>query len=446
MPKSDQKHVKILVSPLEIAGYYKNLCLGFEQIGADVDFVTYSNHPFDYGGVSSRPLLIKLANKFNRPQGKENRCFILRVLYAVPREILTTAWALIAICRYDVFIFSFGRTLLRGNYDLRVLRKLRKVVIMNLAHGSESRPPFIDGYSQSKDGIPIAALQNVINTRVNRELFFRAQKYSDIVIGAPFCSQYATSKVVNIFSLGLPIYFDPDLSQTTEDAFIINNNKPHKTRILHSPSHPAAKGSPVIIKAVESLRKKGYDIEFVLIHGRPFADVLAEIKRCDFVVDQLYSDTPMAGFSTEAAWHGKPSVVGGYGLESLRQFVNEGMWPPSRICHPDEIQQAIEELIVDTDLRKCLGLAAQNFVQQKWNAVEVAMRFMCLIKADIPDEWWLDPNDVVYLEGACQPIERTIHVIQEMVGSYGVSSLQLSHRPDLEDAFLKLAGIIPANK
>ena len=66
-----------------------------------------------------------------------------------------------------------------------------------------------------------------------------------------------------------------------------------------------------------------------------------------FEIDQVYCDTPMAGFATEAAWFGKPAVVGGYGFDYLKTYVPEGMWPPSKTCHPDKIENAIESLIVN---------------------------------------------------------------------------------------------------
>ena len=46
--------------------------------------------------------------------------------------------------------------------------------------------------------------------------------------------------------------------------------------------------------------------------------ILAELARCDFVIDQLYSDYPLPGLATEAAWFGKPTVVGGYAQYAIR--------------------------------------------------------------------------------------------------------------------------------
>jgi hypothetical protein len=180
----------------------------------------------------------------------------------------------------------------------------------------------------------------------------------------------------------------------------------------------------------------GYNIDFITIHGRPFEEVINEIKLCDFVVDQIYSDTPMAGFATEAACFGKPAIVAGYGLESLKEYIPESMWPPSLICVPNDIQNAIEDLILNVNKRNDLGIAAQKFVCEKWNAIEVAKKYLRIINNDIPKSWWLDPFKVSYLHGVGQSEEETKKIIHNLVMKHGKKSLQVSNKPSLENLFL----------
>jgi hypothetical protein len=442
-----KKHYRILVGTEEIAGYYHNLCEGFKQLGVTHDLVIYRPHPFRYGDETQHPLLLRLARWFNQFRGKPNRSVAVRVIFALLGEILQGLWALHAILRYDVFIFGFGSSLLRENIDLPILRKLGKTVVSNLAHGSEARPAFIGWVFQSQDGVSVAVDFLFSAAHRSKKRLVKHERYSNIVVGAPFSTtQFASFRMINAFALGLPIQVKGADENVTPDIKMSASNTDARTiRILHSPSHPAAKGSPLIIQAIENLRQRGYVIEFTLIHGRPNKDVLAEIQRCDFVVDQIYSDTPMAGFATESAWFGKPAVVGGYGLDRLKQFVPEGMWPPSKTCHPDQIEQAIEEMIVDIEQRERLGREAQAFVRSKWNAAEVARRYLCLIEGNIPEEWWLNPKDVVYLEGGGQSMSKSQQTIRDLVAAYGVKSLQLSHRPDLQTAFLEFAQIRQAD-
>jgi hypothetical protein len=437
--------MKILIGPNEIAGYYSNLSKGFDQLEVSYNFFTFHNHPFRYGGRDKKALVLRIASRINSYRLRPNMIKAIRLVLAIPEHLARVSWCIWAILKYDVFIFSFGESLFpRSNFDLLILRLLRKKVISVLAHGSEARPPFIDGGLRDFAGqLSIKIQKIVIDSEKKRQKVARMEKYSTLVIGAPFSSSYfLENPMINFFCVGIPCNW-PNARETikkSENSVQKASNMP-SVRILHSPSHPAAKGSPIIIRAIENLKNKGFNIDFVLIHGQPHSAVLREIELCDFVVDQLYSDTPMAGFATEAAWYGKPAVVGGYGFNNLKKFVPPEQWPPSKICHPSDIEQAIEDMIVDIEGRKHLGTKAQRFVMNQWSAVKVAERYLRLINNDIPKEWWLNPSDVIYLEGAGQTEGQTKENIREMVNQFGVKSLQLGHRPDLEEAFLNFAEV-----
>ena len=433
---------KVFIGPCEIAGYYANLAAGLRDEGVECDLVLYASHPFGYGGESRYPLLLRCARWFQKRREDERCSGLMRKLLALPRILFCSMYALTAMWRYDVFIFGFAESLLPGNLDVPILHWLGKIVISNIAHGSEARPPYLDGVFQSFGSARSEFSRMVKLTRRKRKRVMFFERYSRFVIGAPLStSHFSQSNFLNWFSLGVPIH-PMQLADSGESIRVAQPEGPDRAiRILHSPSNPAAKGSPAIIAAVDRLKEKGHLIEFVLLHGRPNKVVLAEIRRCDFVVDQLYCDTPMAGFATEAAWFGKPAVVGGYGFDSLKRSVSEGMWPPSMTCHPIGIEQAIEDLIVNREKRLQLGVEAQRFVRSKWSAASVARRYLRLIDDDIPDEWWLDPSTVTFVEGMGQPVERTQENIRQMVARFGIESLQLTHRPDLERAFLEFAGV-----
>lgn len=437
------KNKRIFIGPHEIAGYYANLARGFREIGIDCDFITYSSHPSGYGNETKFPLLLRLARFFNKFRRNPNRPLVVRILIALPGEILTNIWGLFAIIKYDIFIFGFGYSLLpRGNWDLMILKWLGKTVVSNVMHGSDIRPPYIDGSYQSGDGSRQPEARDLLLLSMAKKRKAMAiDYYSSVVLAAPFNSAFLSSKrIVNGSMVGIPFFLE-SLHSPVAAAHDSEGKFLGRMRILHSPSHPAAKGTPLILKAIESLKVKGYTIEFIMLSGKSNLEVMREILQCDFVVDQVYSDTPLAGFATEAAWFGKPAVVGGYAFDYLNTFVPEGMWPPSKTCHPEKIEQAIEDLIVNRDERLRLGAEAQKFVQEKYNAAEVARRYLRLIEGDIPEDWWLDPNLVTYLEGAGQPVEQTKETVRQMVEQFGVESLQLSHRPDLERAFLEFADV-----
>lgn len=429
--------IKVLIAPIEISGYYRNLSLGFLQRGIDFDYVTYDAHPFGYGGERSF-LLLNLARWFNKFRLRYSRApRLFRLVLALPGESLQFLWALFAMFRYDVFIFGFGCSLMRGNMDLPLLRFLGKRVIANLGHGADARPPYMAGGYQNDDGsIRLSAKEFSSVTAKIFSQVARIERNVSIVIGAPYStSLFANKPFVNFLQLGIPISYELETREPTKRADAAS------VVILHAPSRAVSKGTLAIQKAIENLRGKGYSIEFLVMQGRSHKDVLSAIQQCDFVVDEIYSDIPMAGFACEAAFFGKPAVIGGYGIDDLKKYVSSEMWPPSMLCQPDGVQAAIEALIVDSERRQLLGEAAKNFVQTKWAASAVAERYWQLVVGDIPEDWWVDPRSISYLEGAGQPVERTKENIRLMVGQYGVKSLCLSHRPDLERALLKFSGL-----
>jgi len=430
-----------------VAGYYSNLYLGLKTLGVNVDCVFDKEHPFGYARPGDKPdVLLRFKRWTFSIRDKTPRRKIVKKLFFVIASICAAFLHFISLIRkYDVFIFGFGLTLLPHNVDLPILKIFQKKIICNLAHGSESRPSYCGRYLNSSNGQTFTAAELLFLAKSSKMRQRWLEKYADIIIGAPYStSPFSGVNFINSFVFGVP--YSGSISNnvnTSENSSHIakNNIDEGPVRILHSPSKPVTKGSELIRIAIENLQSKGYAIEFIELRDRPNSEVLQEIQNCDFVVDQLYSDTPLAGFATEAAWFGKPAVVGGYGLESLRKFIPKNMLPPSQICLPDNVEFAIEELIVNIDHRLQLGAKAQNFVRSKWAAQEAAKKFFRLITDDIPEDWWLNPKDVVYLHGCGLSEEHAKNNVRKLVQAYGIESLQLSHRPDLEKAFMDFAGI-----
>lgn len=424
---------RILLAPMEVAGYYADLCRGFRDLRVSCDFASFQPHPFGYGGETLQSPLLRLIQKLSSWQSPP-RPLPLRALAFALSEPLKFLWMLGAVFRYDVFVFAFGQSLLAGNLDLPLLKALGKTVICNVAHGSEARAPYMDGTHQVPEGqteVPLSAI--VRGTRRRRARLQRIARWATLTIGAPYSStQLGSGRMINWFALGIP--FRPRESAATNTPSSVPKTTDTSVTILHAPSHPVLKGSAEIRAAIESLRTRGHSVNFVEIQGKPFAEVQQALRDCDFVVDQLYSDTPMATLATEAAWFGKPSVIGGYGLQDLAALIPTSMRPVARHCAPEDAEAAIEALLSDPDERQRLGSAAQRFVQECWGATRVAERYLRLIANDIPDEWWIEAGSVNYFHGCGQQEQRTRRLMREMIEHHGLASLQLGAHATLEQA------------
>lgn len=441
-PPSPKLDGRILIGPCEIAGYYRHLASGFRTGGHDASLFSYTQHPFSYGGTTVRSTTLACIQYLLGIRRSLHHFPTVGILLLLPVAVLMAVWALIAVVRYDTFIFGFGESLLPWNIDLPLLKLLRKRVISHLGHGSEARPPVIDGPAlPGSDRCTVDAMINETRRRRGRLAFHC--RHCTCVIGAPFSTtHFAEYPLINSFALGVPVSLDIEELACTHPPKSAGTDIPTGTVVaLHAPSNPISKGTGTIITAINRLQARGLPIELQLLTGRPWREVLSAIRQCDFVIDQVYSDTPMAGFAAEAAYFGRPAIVGGYGLDRLKQHIPLEMWPPSRTCHPDEIEMAIEELVTDVAGRKELGVRAQRFIHEQWSAAKVADRYVRLIDGNIPDEWILDPATVTYVEGIGQSVASTKASIRRLVAVHGVEALGMSHRPELEKAFLEFANI-----
>lgn len=434
---------RVFLGPVEVAGYYSNLAKGFRELGVQCTFFTFKPHPYGYGGEDPKPWLLVLEDKWDVLRRRYLAPEFLRKLFGVPSVLLRCIWIIYVILCHDVFIFGYGRSLTnRYQWDLWLIKLLGKKLIVNMAHGSEARPPYVCGTNQSPDGTFLVSTEDIVRKAQALKKRLRInERYADYIIGAPFSTTYfASRKLINWFSLGVPIQLPRiDGDQPKQSKGVVGqDSKP--VRILHSPSHPALKGSRCILKAIENLKLKGFSIDLVLLTGRPHQEVLMEIRSCDFVVDQIYSDTPMAGFACEAAGYGKAVIVGGYGLQELRKHVPQEMWPPTYACLPEEVEMAIEKMIADPNARNRVGVESRRFLENRWQAVDVASRYLSLVSGDIPNSWWIEPRDVVYIAGGGQSLARTQELISEIIERFGLEGLHLTDRPDLEKSFLNLVG------
>ncbi len=309
--------------------------------------------------------------------------------------------------------------------------KLFKKKIIFVFLGSDARPPYIDGALAS-----INDFNNTRNllkiTRKQKKDIKKIEKYSDIIINHPPRSHFHEKNIISLLCLGMPIDIENGKTGKRES---VNGD----IKILHCPSLPEAKGTRKIGLAIKSLLKKGYPIRFIEIKGKPNSVVLRAIRDCDFVVDQLYSNNPMPRFVSEAAVFKKPAVICGYYYKEIHKILPKEKIPPSFYCHPDELEAAIEKLIVDEAFRIKLGKKAYDFIKNQWNPKIVAARYIRIIDGNVPVSWIYDPANVTYLHGAAICEKKAKQLVKSVIDSGGKAALRVSDKPELEKSFLEFA-------
>jgi len=417
--------INILIGPVEISGIAASLAEGFRQCNVNAELAFSSKHKFAYGGKECSGTVYRLCQSISIFRKNTDRKFIFRKIIAILLQtVLSFIFLFFLLKKFNAFIYIAGETITNTEFELWLLKFFKKKIIF-VYLGSDSRPPYMSGGKYAglaSDPIPSGFELFRETCRIKKQIKMH-EKYANYIVNSPTVSHFHEKIVINWFEMGLPKFFNQEKYLKTKIS-----EKSKCIRILHSPSKSLAKGTIEITSAIERLRNKGYEIEFVKIEGMSNEIVLDEIFRCDFVVDQLYSDSPMAAFSAEAAYFGKPTVVAGYAKDFLKKYLREDSMPPSIYTSPDFIEEAIEKLIVDVEYRLALGENARKFVNEKWDLQYIAGKYLKLLNDEPELNWFFDPNNVDYLEGSGLSCDRSKKMISELIKYAGFDSLAVSDK------------------
>ena len=156
-------------------------------------------------------------------------------------------------------------------------------------------------------------------------------------------------------------------------------------------------------------------------------------------MDQIYSPTPMPGFVSEAASFCRPAVICGYNFNEITKLLPKEKIPPSHYCHPDDLENAIEKLILDKAYRLMLGKRAYEFIKTIWSAPKVAERYIKLIEGTYTRDWLYDPNDNRYVHGCGISEKRAKEVVKLIIEKRGKEALCLDDKPELVKKFVEFA-------
>ncbi len=408
----------------EVAGYYRGLREGFDTLGVESCFIDLGTHRFDYGGADPS----RLADLYRALRAHKDglRGRLGRELGRAPRLALL-AWA---AARFDVFVFGFGQSFVAGWRDLALLRRLGKTVILQF-HGSDTRAPYMDGSVMAADrGCSVA--EGVALTARKKAAIRAMEAQASAIVNIPPQGVLHERRFVDWMRVGLP----SRPTRVPTPAELARPRASGPLRILHSPSHAEAKGTPRIRAAVEALRARGFDLVLEEIQGRPNREVLDALARADLVIDQLYSDYPSPGFATEAQWFGKPVLITGHATALWRRRLPPEARPATCYAAPERFETELLRLVADAEARAELGRRARRFVETVWAPEAVAARYLDIARGAVPADWWCDPAGFTDWEGACQPAERTRALARAFVACGGLSALQLDDKPALRARLL----------
>ena len=422
----------------EVAGYLANLQRGFQELGHTCHYLDLPEHPFDYEGDRSVPRLSRWSHLAHRRLGAHRRRSIRWYVWLAlswPPDLCIFAWAAF---HADLFIFAGRNSLLLRNLDLPILKALGKRVVWVFL-GSDHRPPYLNGRTvrEARAAGDDAGRQLVNRARAMRETVRRVERHADAVVALSASAQFHTRSFLHLLAVGIP-YGGPDEGPADTDE----RHEPIFTgtgvRVLHAPSDPA-KGTAAIRGCLEQLTSAGVPFDYVEMTGRPNRDVRAAMMESQLVVDEMYSDTPLAALGTEAAYLGRPVLVGGYYADQIHSEIAPELIPPGCFVTPERFCAALQELVGDDGRRREIGALAQEFVRERWSRADVARRYLQVAAGEIPAAWICNPADLRYVHGWGLAEDQLRDVLRALVGRWGAPALAMDHNPALEARLLELS-------
>lgn len=402
----------------ETSGYLARLADGLATHGANVTYVDLSGHPFAYGRTAWWSTSARFVATRRRTSAG-----LSRTVWRLAQCVVAAIVAITSLPKHDVYILASLPPAVATVW-MGTLRFLRKRVILVL-HGSECRPPYLNGFDPHGDPASPAAL--AVATRRQKAAVATMERWASIIVSHDPYSHFLEQPFVSYMAMGFP-------APTVGDG--MGERAPGPFRILHAPSKPAGKGSSRIVAAVGELMHEGLELEFAQVSARPHAEVMNELARCDMVIDQLFSDQPMPGFATEAAAHGKPVVIGGYEWTQIKARHQAFAWPPTVTVDPERLGAAIRDLVADAEARRQAGEQLRQFATELWSNSAVAARYIQLAEGSIPAEWLRSPSKIRNVHGCGLSREESRARVRALLDHGGPEALCVSDKPDLLSALI----------
>ena len=412
---------RIFIGLIEIAGYFASLNDGFRQLGIDSCFFQYFENRY-YDGGSRFMKICQLISTYRYNGNKFTRILFFPIDNSV--KIFLFTWA---VLKFDTFIFASNTTFFRYK-ELWLLKKMKKKIIYVFL-GTESRPDYLSGNLINRYYIENGEVKNIkhcAESAANKSMVIKKiEKYADYCINHPPCALFHTRPYIKWLYVGFAFSTIKKILGTQPVSYC------DSIKILHAPTNTETKGTYIFREVIERLKNEGHNIEYIEIIGQPNHKVLELLSQCDFVLDELYSDIPLGGLGTEAAFFKKPTISGGYYAEFIGADYDKDVIPPAVFCEPEKLEDSIRMLISNAELRKQIGQEAYEFVNANWDAKQVAGKYLKIINDEIPEEWFGDPYSLNYTLGYGQSKQQYKKVVSSILNECGESGFSLDDKPYL---------------
>ena len=260
-------------------------------------------------------------------------------------KVRLLSFATFAVLKYDLFQFHQRITLLPREYDIPVIKWLKKKYYI-YHHGSDVNNN--DNY-----------LKHVPHAKGAEAIFISTPDLYDFVPK----SAILVPQAISIMSLKKYISQKKKFNNRLKDRTVI-------THAIYGDEARKHKGSDIIINAIEKLKARGLDIDFRFFIGKEHDFVLNEISKADIHIDQLIYGW-YGTISAEAMAIGTPVVC--FIRPDLEKFAKN---LPIFRAEKTNLAEKLDELIHNLKLKRRLSLAGKEYVHKVHDAPQVSKKIL----------------------------------------------------------------------
>jgi glycosyltransferase involved in cell wall biosynthesis len=318
--------IRVAIGPVDPAGSGAALAEGLREHGVDAEVAVSFRHPF---GLPS-----------DRVLGRAKRVF----------------YGLALPARADVVHYQSGWTWTPAELDARWARLCGRTLVVGY-HGDDCRL-----YGLTRTLFPTQA--PVKTPAGDAAVRRRLRRISRLCHGALVKDLELATYVYPFFER---VYLVPP--GIRGDFLRERRPKRAHTRtpvVLHAPSDPRYKGTPLIESAVEAVARRT-PLDFRLLHGVPQDVLRAELRRADVLVDQVNA-AATGVLALEAMALGVP-VLAEYDPAVLAPFQTDV--PIVRVS-PDTLAQELDDVLGDPERRHDLAERGRDYVERVHAPARVA--------------------------------------------------------------------------
>lgn len=204
---------------------------------------------------------------------------------------------------YEIFHLHFAYTMSKNGWELPILKKMGRKIVIHY-RGCEIRDVNKNKLLHPKMNI----CQNcdygeycISPENVNRVSF--VSSYGDkFLVTTPDMLDFVPD------AMHMPFFAPPDIDQIEYNKDSSTSYPERPLRILHWTNHPGIEGTDYIKHAIESLKTKGYAIEFVFLTGVSNSVVMKELSRSDLTIGKMKMGY-YANSQIEALAFGVPAIT-----------------------------------------------------------------------------------------------------------------------------------------